>query len=303
MKRKINLVGTGTLTISLPSSWIKRNNIKKGDEIELFENENEDLTISLNDRKEELKETSLDITGLSIFLKKLIASKYKAGYDKLNLHYSHPEELSIVQNLLQETCIGYEIVDISKNKIYIEMISKPDIEEFDKILKKLWDSLMLISNDLYSSIEKNDFNSIKNCILRHYVINKYSDFCRRMLNKYPHKFKNIGCLYYQIENIEQIADLYRSIADDISKDRLKLSIEIKRFIDESNEYYHDAKSLNYEYSNDKMKDFINKKKEFNHKYYPNDFKIKPSEIMIFVYLKSIIQRIYDFNSIIMTKQG
>ena len=36
MKRKVNQVGTGTLTISLPVNWVKDNNIRKGDELDLL---------------------------------------------------------------------------------------------------------------------------------------------------------------------------------------------------------------------------------------------------------------------------
>ncbi|MCK5630481.1 MAG: AbrB/MazE/SpoVT family DNA-binding domain-containing protein, partial [Nanoarchaeota archaeon] len=35
MKRKVNKVGQNTLTVSLPSKWVKKLNIKPGDELEL----------------------------------------------------------------------------------------------------------------------------------------------------------------------------------------------------------------------------------------------------------------------------
>ena len=36
MKRKVNLVGQNTLTVSLPTKWARDNGIKKGDEINIF---------------------------------------------------------------------------------------------------------------------------------------------------------------------------------------------------------------------------------------------------------------------------
>ena len=33
MKRKVNLVGSSTLTVSLPTAWAKERGIKKGDEL------------------------------------------------------------------------------------------------------------------------------------------------------------------------------------------------------------------------------------------------------------------------------
>ena len=37
MKRKINAVGTGTLTVSLPNKWAQKYNLKKGDELNVAE--------------------------------------------------------------------------------------------------------------------------------------------------------------------------------------------------------------------------------------------------------------------------
>ena len=45
MKRKVNKVGPTTLSITLPSKWVKENNIKKGDELELdLKNNNISIT-------------------------------------------------------------------------------------------------------------------------------------------------------------------------------------------------------------------------------------------------------------------
>ena len=37
MKRKVNLVGQNTLTVSLPTKWAQEHGIKKGIEVELLE--------------------------------------------------------------------------------------------------------------------------------------------------------------------------------------------------------------------------------------------------------------------------
>ena len=43
MKRKVNRVGQNTLTVSLPSKWVKENDVKQGDELEIIEEHNKIL--------------------------------------------------------------------------------------------------------------------------------------------------------------------------------------------------------------------------------------------------------------------
>ncbi|MFA5856275.1 MAG: AbrB/MazE/SpoVT family DNA-binding domain-containing protein [Candidatus Pacearchaeota archaeon] len=300
MLRKVNLVGTGTLTISLPSNWIERLNIRKGDELDVIEKDEGSLVISKNIIQNEKKIKYLEVSGLSIFLEKYIAGFYKSGFDKLEVKYSSPEELKIIQDLLEKTCIGFDIIEHDKNNISIEIISEIDIEEFDKIFRRNLVTMELISLELAESIANKDIPGIKTCILKHHLINKYSDYLRRCLNKYPTKFKNIGPKYTAIELLEMIADLYRSISEDIVKYDLKLSNDLQKILTESNDYFILMKEIFYKYDKEKMRIFIEKKKNFNKNLIPNNLKLKPNEIMIFLYLKSIIQIIYDFNGLIMT---
>ncbi|MDP7323990.1 MAG: AbrB/MazE/SpoVT family DNA-binding domain-containing protein [Candidatus Woesearchaeota archaeon] len=61
MKRKVNLVGINTLTVSLPSKWVKEHNIRKGDELEM-RSENDSLIIGgsyKTQKKKRLRSISL----------------------------------------------------------------------------------------------------------------------------------------------------------------------------------------------------------------------------------------------------
>lgn len=300
MNRKVNLVGTGTLTISLPSDWTGKNNISKGDDLNVEEKTDGNLIISKSDIQHEKLVKSLNVEGLKIYLEKYIAGFYKAGYDRLEIFYKSPEELLIIQNLLQKTCIGYEITDHSKNTITIEMVSELDVNEFEKIFKRNFISMELITLELSEYISKKDINGIKTCVLRHPIINKYSDFCRRCLNRHQNRFKKVGTLYTAVELLEMIADLYRAISEDIIKYNINLSKEMQELLTKTNEYFISLKELYFKFDEEKMKEFIETKKEFNKKYTTNTFKPKEKEVMIFLYIKSIIQHTYDFNGIIMT---
>ena len=90
MKRKVNLVGSSTLTVSLPSKWIKDNKITKGDELDVYMDKGE-ICFSRGEKKEEKKEITVDITnyyyptiGRHFFM------LYKANYNHIIFTYAKP---------------------------------------------------------------------------------------------------------------------------------------------------------------------------------------------------------------------
>ena len=66
MKRKVNRVGQNTLTISLPAKWAKNNNIKPGDELEIFE-EPKLLMIHRKKARRKIKKVVLNLDYFNLF--------------------------------------------------------------------------------------------------------------------------------------------------------------------------------------------------------------------------------------------
>ena len=86
MKRKIIKQGHNTLTITLPSKWVKKLNINERDEIDVNE-ENNNLIISAKENNEE-KKASFDITGFTIPLFwRYFQSAYRAGCDEIKIMF------------------------------------------------------------------------------------------------------------------------------------------------------------------------------------------------------------------------
>jgi len=82
MKRKIIKQGVNTLTLSLPSDWTKRLNLKPGDEVEV-EERGTALNIS-TEGTPQIEEISVDVSGLLPRLAdRFMARSYQKGYDKI----------------------------------------------------------------------------------------------------------------------------------------------------------------------------------------------------------------------------
>src|SRR3989338_4183458 len=104
--RKLISFGKGSYIVSMPKSWIEKNNLKKGDLISVSDGGFElVLSASQQEKKLDAKEASIDTKGKDIeFLKGEIVSSYLNGYDTINLLFENnskdaPRIKDIIRNL------------------------------------------------------------------------------------------------------------------------------------------------------------------------------------------------------------
>ena len=259
MKRKIALIGPSTLMVSLPSKWAKKFNLKKGDEIEISEN-NEKLIISTeNDLSS--KQIEINVSSLDKMLYRLIGAIYKSGYEEVKIIFKDSKQLETIYDVLRKTCIGFEIIEQSKNSILIKEISKPEIHEFENVLRRNFLFLLSVAKDSLEASKKQDYPELKNIILRDHNINKYSDFCRRILNKRNISENKNAPLYCIVEQLEKIGDIYRDLCDYVSENKLKLEKSSLEICEKINELLLEFYELFYKFDFERLEQFGNKKEE------------------------------------------
>lgn len=211
MKRRIVKHGKSTLTISLPSSWVKKNNLKPKSDIEV-EEKGPNLIIKTKKGEEFLK-TSLDIkdnykTGI-----RYICSFYRKGCDELHISYDDPSYLARIEQCLAEDILGYEIVKNGKTWCVIKDIPGTKFEGFNTLINRIWIMLTSIANDLYESMKEKDKATIEGIKSLDTRINKFTNYCIRVLNKKGHPdYKNIPIYYRLLRELEEIGDLYKYLA-------------------------------------------------------------------------------------------
>jgi phosphate uptake regulator len=300
MIRKVNSVGTGTLTLSLPADWVKKNKVQKGDLVYVTEDKNGALKLEIKEPKEDHLKKELNSEGLTPYLRKLVAGFYKAGYDEVEVRYSGTEEVDRIQTLLEYTCIGYEIMSIGKKTITIKSVSKIVSEEFDEMYRKIFNIISGVGHELTDAFSSKDFEKIKSTIIRHKLVNRYADFCRRSINKFPSRFAKAGPQYSVLETLEKISDHYRAFAEEIVELKQLPSKDLIDMLRKTNNFFDAVKILHYQYDHLAMQKFIQTRKALNKELVPGNLTLKKEELMLFFYLKTIIQLSYDLNGPITT---
>jgi len=288
----------GTLTISVPAPWVKKHKLAKGDLIYLNEQKDGSLNLSMIEPKQELLKNSLSSKDLVPFLRKLVAAYYKAGYDELYIHYATSVEVDRVQSLLEFTCLGYEIMNLTPKTIEIRSVAKIKNEEFEEMQRKIFHLLLSTAQELYSAVLNYAPEKINSTLLRHKLVNRYADYCRRIINKFPEQFSRAGPLYSIIENLEKISDQYKAFSESILFINKKPSKEIIELLKQTIAYFEEIKTIFYKYESANMQTFVEAKKELDAKFTPKS--IASSELMLWLNCKTILQITYDLNGPITT---
>ena len=300
MKRKLVGQGVTALTVSLPSEWIKKHNLNKGDEVSV--NEKGSSLIINSSGSLSLNRLDLDVSGMDTMVGRLIGAAYKSGYDEIEVKHDNPEELQKIQKVLGTTCMGYEIIQQSKNSAVIKTLTKIDYEEFNTLLRRCFLSLLSIAEETLEAFRSNDTNSMKSLVLRDMSINRYCDFLRRVLVKKGFEdHSKTAPVYYIVEQLERIGDLYRDMNKSMAEKNITPRKELLDLLSRVNSFFRTFYDLYYRFDLKTMDAFGRERKELNKEAKDLEVRSDKDEIVMLFYINSIFENIFDANGALMMK--
>ncbi len=259
IKRKIVLHGPSTLTISLPSSWVKKFNVKKGDEVELNE-QGRELVISSESTK--FEEKKIDIGKLGRVGRSYITSSYRQGYDEIDFAYSQGHYLETIQELISKEITGFEVVRHQNNHCIIKDLTGHSKDEFSTALRRVWLLLLDLSIESLEVIKKNNSSELKNIKMIDYSINKFTNYCLRILiKKGRYDYKKTPPYYHLVKRLEEIADQYKELCKFHSMNPKNYNDNMVEMFEKTNRHLNDVYELFYKYDDDKIEEMYNATKE------------------------------------------
>src|SRR3989344_2637934 len=108
MKRKIVKQGTATMTVSLPAAWIRRFNLREGNEIDIGE-DGANIIISA-EKVAEPKRIEIKAKDYGGFTKQDLSHLYILGYKEIVVMFDDSSVLQAIKERIPD-CIGFEIFD------------------------------------------------------------------------------------------------------------------------------------------------------------------------------------------------
>lgn len=259
IKRKVVLHGPSTLTISLPASWVKKFNVRKGDELNLEEFGNE---LRINSEKEfDLEKKQINIKDFKRLGKTYLTSSYRDGYSEIDLNYSNNDYIKTIQDILSKEITGFEIIKQNSNSCVIKDLTGHSRDEFDNALKRIWLLIIDISEESLDALKKKDVAKLKGIYLMDYSINKFSNYCLRLLIKKGHiNFRKTPLYYHLIKSLEEIADNYKDLCTFYSDNIKKIDDNLIIIFTRINEYFNEIYQLFYKYDEQKIENLFRKTK-------------------------------------------
>jgi len=284
MKRKVIKQGHNTLTMTLPSDWVKKLNIKSGDEIDVFEKEHSLVLNGIERNKNKLVIINIDDFTVPL-LWRFFQGAYRSGADEIRLEFNKSLKLFedpyhyyttqfdyaelgekikskpmlvAIQSLV-DRFVGVEILDAGENYITIKEMGELSNKEFDNSLRRIFLVIIQLFERLIDAIEKNEINDINLCKDLHTIdlnIDRFVDYCCRILNKINTSSleKDKPLLFSTLFLLELLGDEFKYIGKHlaISKKSLKSTLNLAEKVKEYFEIYY---KLFYKFNREDIIDF------------------------------------------------
>ncbi len=253
MKRKVIQIAGSTQLISLPRAWAKKNNILKGQELDVMEEG--DKVIVRSSAYNSLEKDELDITRLNEMAPRCIRSLYKRGIDELKVTFSNPESLKLIQEAVSRDVVGFEILEQGPTYCVIKSVSG-STEEFDPMLRRTYLLLLAMADEFLTTLNKGDYAYMKSVAFMEQTNNRFTIVLRRHMNKNGKlSYDKVGPLYFIVESLENIGDQYKYSCKYFNSNfnrKLKLRKETLDLVQKSNSMLKSMYELFYKFDEDKL---------------------------------------------------
>ena len=237
MKRKVNLVGQNTLTVSLPTKWARDNGIKKGDEINILE-ENKELRILVGEaQKKGPKEISISFKKEhAVGIRSILGAYYRKGYDIIKVTFESDKIFSILKDAVG-SLIGYEIVERGKNSCTIKSYLVENKDEYNSCVMRMVNTVKTSMHAVKEDYNKNEYGRLKELEEYRFAGWKLRDLGMRILvkeNLYGEPSYGHMIILWTLEKISRN---YKRMYGAISENKLKKDPKISKMMEEVAEYF------------------------------------------------------------------
>jgi len=219
MKRNVIEMGGKTYVISLPAIWVKRFGIKKGEELDV-EEENNRIIISTN-KQRTAKTAKIDVTNLnSTILNRLLYAAYIKGVDEIYVSFYKEEERLLTKRTVN-TLMGFSIVDEGKGYIRMKDMYGP-ATEFEPILRRVFFMLNTMIKEGIDCLKNKRKGFLPELKRQDWFIGDSVNFCLRYLYKKGYSdYTKTMTLYATIRSLENLGDEFYWLIKLLSSPKIK----------------------------------------------------------------------------------
>lgn len=256
MKRSVIMMGGKTFVLSLPSIWVKKYGIKKGEELDI-----EEISSGLLVRTEKVignRNIALNVSNLNdSLIWRYIFAAYISGSDEIEVKFSLDKK-NVVYKVAGKL-IGCTIVDEGANFIRIKDVGG-DIKEFDNIFRRVFYMAGSLFSEGIDSVMSKNYTCLAAANERDYDVNYAVNFCLRFLNKKGYfEEKKILLYYVTLREMEFFSDELSELFVAIGKNKLKVGKPFIEILSAINKMYDNYHKLFFKFSEEDALEMVSHK--------------------------------------------
>ncbi len=218
MRRSLVQLGRTTLCVSLPHEFVQRYNLKKGDAVDVAE---EEAQLVLNALPQSQSTHVVNITDKHYAVAwYAITAAYMAGHDAIdirfeNAHLQKSKEVPTNQAIaeLAGSLIGMEVMEQGKKYCLLKEIALPKKDELPKLLLRVWNVLVVLAE------ECRDPELRKVVHVHEDQLNKLVLYGMRLLSRAGAETRQQSlAMYALLSRLEVVGDLFQQLLVELEDD-------------------------------------------------------------------------------------
>lgn len=290
MQRKVIQQGPSTLMVSLPSKWVKENNIKKGQElnVDLINNQ----LVIYNKAVQLERKMNLTVKTKEDYLDRSVMGPYREGYNEIYIKYEDPGVVEKVRETLH-FLLGFEIVDQTSNSCTIKNISEGSEEDYPTMFRRMFQILLTMTEACLEYARTRDENRLKTAIDLRETLVKLEQFNLRLINQQnSFSLQQKSLEFFYVWNIGTFGKVWSSLAREQLSKKPTLSKEDIEFLVEAVKYTREFYTLFY---NRERAGILAMKQKLYAQLRPNGAALldKSKNRMIIFYLLRVVNSLYE----------
>ncbi|MBS7630674.1 phosphate uptake regulator PhoU [Candidatus Bathyarchaeota archaeon] len=169
--RKVQKVGYSTLSISLPTDWVKKTGIQKGDLVFISEEKDRSLKLTVEPAKSEEQNVyivNVDRCDNVKILERIIVANYVLGRNIIKVESSRRlmrEEIESIRNVAQRL-LGLGIIEESDYHLILQCSIDPKSFPLPTVLRRLYMITSIMFKETVDAIIDDDVELAKDALIR-----------------------------------------------------------------------------------------------------------------------------------------
>ncbi|MFB6120229.1 MAG: PhoU domain-containing protein [Halobacteriaceae archaeon] len=165
-RRKVQVTGGSTFTISIPKEWARENDVSAGDEIEFYPDE--DSLLMMPVQEEGTQRGNLDVSDLGgENLRRAVMTMYVSGFDVLELGADRitSDQRRVIREATQGL-VGLEVLEETSTRVVIrDLLDSSELSIHNAVQRMRLISLSMLE-DALTALDENDPDLARDVIER-----------------------------------------------------------------------------------------------------------------------------------------